>query len=100
MTPEGPSFIANMLPLVLVIGIFYFLIIRPQQQQEKKRQKMLSELAQGDKIVSTGGIHGVVEAVQETEVVVRIADKVKVTMQRTAVAAVIQDVPAQASKGE
>ncbi|MDD4004485.1 MAG: preprotein translocase subunit YajC [Elusimicrobiaceae bacterium] len=99
MTPEGPSFITNMFPIVLVIVIFYFLIIRPQQQQEKQRQKMLAELAQGDKIITTGGVHGVVDAVQETEVIVRVAEKVKLTIQRTAVAAIIKDTSAQPPKG-
>lgn len=95
MTPEGPSFITQMLPLVLVLGIFYFLIIRPQQQQEKLRQKMLSELKQGDKIIMTGGIHGVIDAVQDTELIVRVAEKVKLTVQRSAVATVIKDAQAE-----
>ncbi|MFA6583599.1 MAG: preprotein translocase subunit YajC [Elusimicrobiaceae bacterium] len=93
MNAQGPSIIANLLPIIIIFAIFYFLIIRPQQKQEKERQKMLASLTQGDKVITTGGMHGVIESVSETEVALRIADKVKVTMQRSAIAAVTSNKP-------
>ena len=70
------SLTTTMLPLILIFGIFYFLIIRPQQKKVKKHQNMLNNLSKGDTVVTEGGIHGAVLGLRENIIVLRIA-KVK-----------------------
>ena len=79
--PSG-SGIASLIPLVLIIVIFYFLLIRPQQKRLKAHQAMIGELKKGDKVVTSGGILGTVQDVNEDTVRVEIADKVRVTVKR------------------
>ncbi|MCX5783232.1 MAG: preprotein translocase subunit YajC [Elusimicrobia bacterium] len=93
MNPSGPSFMSSLVPIALVFGIFYFLLIRPQQKHEKQRQAMLKALSKGDKIVTSGGIIGTVAAVNDGEVEVKIAENVKVKVLRSAVLSVVPEVP-------
>ncbi|MDX8392101.1 MAG: preprotein translocase subunit YajC [Mariprofundaceae bacterium] len=74
--------IAQLIPLVLIIVIFYFLLIRPQQKRLKSHQSMISELKKGDNVVTAGGIVGTVHDVSEDIVRVEIADKVRVKVKR------------------
>ena len=80
MTPGGSGaadpFTSMLLPMAIIFAIFYFLIIRPQAKKQKEHQKMLSEVAKGDSIVTSGGIHGAVVGVKEDVIQVRVADKV------------------------
>ena len=86
---EGPfGFVFSLLPFLLIILVFYFLILRPQQKRQKERQNLLSSLKKGDKIITAGGIHGTVEELSETSVTVRIAENVKVTIERSSVATI------------
>lgn len=82
--------IGILLPMVVVFGIFYFLLIRPQQKKQKlaqtEREKMLEALKPGDKVVTTGGIYGTIIAVRESTVQLRIAQSVSIELSRTAVA--------------
>lgn len=73
---------------LLIIGIFYFLVIRPQRQEQKKRQGMLERLQKNDEVVTTGGIHGTIVNVKDKTVVLRIDDNVKIELERSCVAAV------------
>ncbi len=77
--------IAGFLPIILLFVIFYFLLIRPQQQQQKRRKEMLSNVQKGNRVVTIGGIYGIVKDVREDTVVVRIADNVNVKMARTGI---------------
>jgi preprotein translocase subunit YajC len=87
----GPgSLISTFLPFILIIGIFYFLIIRPQNKKQKETQKMLSALKKGDKIVTIGGIHGVISTVRESSVVVKVDDNTKVEFSRSAISTVVE----------
>jgi preprotein translocase subunit YajC len=79
----------GLLPFVLIIAVFYFLIIRPQQKRQKERQKLLDSVQKGDKIITSGGIHGVVEGIEDKTLLVKIADNVKVKMERSSVATII-----------
>ena len=74
----GGSPLGGMLPFVLMIGVFYFLVLRPMSKQEKERKQRLAELKRGDPIVLTGGLLGRISRVDDDIVVVEIADKVKV----------------------
>ena len=75
----------GLMPLLLMFVIFYFLLIRPQQKRQKAHQKMLGLLKKGDKIVTNGGVVGTVFALTESELIVEIADKVKVRVIRSQV---------------
>jgi len=87
--PEGQQGggIALFLPMILIFVIFYFLMLRPQVKRQKQHEKMLNELAKGDEIVISGGIHAVILRVNEKEgtLIVKIADDVKIEVDRTAV---------------
>lgn len=63
-------------PLILMFAIFYFLLIRPQQKKQKKHQEMLGNLQKGDKVITSGGLYGIVVKVTEKDVVLEVADKV------------------------
>ncbi|MFH0738399.1 MAG: preprotein translocase subunit YajC [Candidatus Omnitrophota bacterium] len=75
----------NLLPLVFIFGIFYFLIIRPQKSKEKEHKKMLSALAKNDEVVTTGGIHGTIVNVKDKTVVVRVDENVKLEIEKNCV---------------
>ncbi len=83
--------ISNLVLFGAIIAIFYFMIIRPQQKREKQRQAMLSALKRGDKVVTSGGIHGTVIGLEEKTLLVQIADNVKVKVERGSVTTVAQD---------
>ena|ERR1700733_15242214 len=93
MTPvaASPNPIMSFVPMIVVIGILYFLIIRPQQQQAKEHRKMVDDLKSGDRIITQGGIHGTVTSIKGSIVQVKIADNVKVDVNRTAIAQVLTD---------
>jgi preprotein translocase subunit YajC len=80
--------ILQFLPFVAIIAIFYFLIIRPQNKKQKETQKMLSALKKGDKIVTIGGIHGTIQSVKETTVIVKVDDGIKLEFSRSAISTV------------
>lgn len=80
--------IVSFLPFVLIIGIFYFLIIRPQNKKQKETQKMLEALKKGDKVITIGGIHGTISSVKEGAVVVKVDDNTKIEFNRSAIASV------------
>jgi len=69
----------------------YFLMIRPQQQQQKKRNEMLNAMKKGDRIVTIGGIHGTITEIDEKTVVVRIAEKVEVKLNRSGIGGVLRN---------
>ncbi|GHU03695.1 hypothetical protein FACS1894147_08000 [Spirochaetia bacterium] len=84
----GASLITTFVPFILIIGIFYFLIIRPQNKKQKETQKMLSALKKGDKIVTIGGIHGAIQSVKEHTVVVRVDENARMEFSRSAISSV------------
>lgn len=75
---QGGSPIAGFLPLILIFVIFYFLLIRPQQKRTKDHRAMLEAIKKGDKVVTSGGVYGLVESVGKNTVTLKIADNVKV----------------------
>lgn len=84
----GGGMLTSFLPLILIFVIFYFLLIRPQQKRSKEHRAMLESLKRGDKVVTSGGIYGVVEAVEGNAVTLKIAENVKVKFGKTYIAAV------------
>ena len=87
--------------LVALLGIMYFIMIRPQQRREKERQSLLNNIKNGDKVVFSGGIIGTVANTKENTFMIRIAEKVKVEVARGAVTQVLgkgdepEDTPAR-----
>ena len=71
-----------------IFAIFYFMIIRPQQKKAKEREKMLSEIQKGDKIVTGGGIHGTVAGIDEKTCLIDVGNNVKMKFERSAVASI------------
>jgi len=85
----GPqAFIMNIAPLVLIFVIFYFLLIRPQQKKSKELKSMLDNVKKGDKVVTAGGMYGVIESVDTNTVVLKVAENVKIKFTKTAIATV------------
>jgi preprotein translocase subunit YajC len=83
------GFASLLVPMILMFGIFYFLVIRPQQKRQRvaqqERDRMLSALKPGDKVVTSSGIYGTIVAVRDEKVQVKIAQSVAVEMQKSAV---------------
>lgn len=79
----------SVVTIVMMIAIFYFFLIRPQKKRQKETEKMLAALKKGDKIVTIGGIHGVVSSTKEKTVIVKVDDNTKLEFNRSAIANVI-----------
>jgi preprotein translocase subunit YajC len=77
-------------PILLMFVLFYFLLIRPQQKRQKNVQKMQNELSKGDKVVTIGGLHGIVDAVDEGKIVIKCGDGSRLTYDRNAVREVVE----------
>lgn len=80
--------IASLLPFALMFVVLYLLILRPQMKKQKDQQRLIDELEKKDQIVTSGGIHGVIENIKDDIVVVKIADNVKIEISRAAVSRV------------
>lgn len=72
--------------LIALVGIMYFLMIRPQQKQKKTREQMMSNLKKNDKIVTAGGVHGRITSVKEDTVNLEVAQNVVITVEKTGIA--------------
>jgi preprotein translocase subunit YajC len=87
---QGAGGFGALVPLILMFVIFYFLLIRPQQKKTKEHKQLIQDLKKGDRIITGGGIHGRVTGVDETTLTVEIADKVRVKVNRSNVAGLLQ----------
>jgi preprotein translocase subunit YajC len=92
-SPPGGGGAQSMLPTIIMVAamlaIFYFLLLRPQQKQKQERERMLSALKKGDRVVTTGGMHGTVTGLNEHTVTLRIDNQVKVEFDRGAVGRIV-----------
>ncbi len=88
---NGLEGLSMFLPFILLLVLFYFLLIRPQQKQQRQRQEMLSSLSKGDRVVTIGGVHGVIKEIQDDVLIVRIADNVNVKVNREGIASVLEE---------
>jgi len=82
----------QLMPILLIILVFYFLIIRPQQKRQRQLQETIANLKIGDRIVTTGGVIGVITTVRDTSFLIRSADKSILEIARTAIAAIDAEV--------
>lgn len=95
---QAPAWV-QMVPLVAMVAIFYFLILRPQQKREKTRQGFISALKRGDEVITSSGMFGRVEGLTDQFITLEIADGVRVKVLRTAIMSSVQamNTAAQAS---
>ncbi|MFD2759533.1 preprotein translocase subunit YajC [Lentibacillus juripiscarius] len=77
--------LASLLPIILMFVIFYFLLIRPQQKRQKQVKQMQADLQKGDEVVTIGGLHGAIHAIDEDTVVLQEANGPKLTFDRSAI---------------
>jgi len=82
----GLGGLAQLLPIVLIIAVFYFLLIRPQQKRQRQLQETVASLKIGDRVITTGGIIGVIITVKDTSFLIRSADKSILEIARSAIA--------------
>ena len=87
--PAG-SGLLGMLPFVFLIVIMYYVMIRPQMRRQKEQAKLVSALKTGDHVVTASGIHGMISNVKDTTVIVKVADNVKLEMEKSAVTNVVK----------
>ncbi len=77
--------ILQFLPLIIIFAIFYFILIRPQQQRQKKHKEMLDSLKVGDKIITIGGLYGIIREIKGDVVTLEISKDVKINATRNAI---------------
>lgn len=77
-------------PLIFLVVIFYFILIRPQSQRQKEQQRLIGALKTGDRVVTNSGIHGLISNVKDSTVIVKVADNVKIEMEKSAIATVLK----------
>jgi preprotein translocase subunit YajC len=88
MFQGGLGALSGLLPMVLIIGVFYLLLIRPQQKRQKELQQTIAELKTGDRVVTTGGIIGTITTVKDTSFIIRSAEKSMLEIARSAIAGI------------
>ena len=92
MSPQGGDGGGSLVSTLIMFGaiflIFYFMIIRPQQKKAKERNKLLSNLEKGDKIITSGGVHGIIAGLDEKTVLVQVSDNLKMKIERSAITTV------------
>ena len=89
---EQPNMFVTMLPFLLMFVVMYFLIIRPQHRKQKDHQTMIEALKKGDKVVTSGGVHGTITGIKEKEgiLVVQVAKDVQIEVSRSSITRVVE----------
>lgn len=83
------SILSSIVPFLLIIVIFYFLILRPQQKKQKERAALLESLKKGDKVITAGGVYGTIEGIEDRVLLVKIAENVKIKVERSSITTII-----------
>lgn len=90
--PPPSSSWGGIIPMMLLMfAIIYFLMIRPEQKKQKERQAMVNSIKKGDKVITIGGIMGVVQSVKDTSAMIRVADNTSIEFTKAAISTVIKD---------
>ena len=87
-SPAGPNPLASFVPIILIFVIMYFLLFRPQMKRQKEQARLVSALKTGDHVVTGSGIHGLISNVKDRTVILKIADNVKIEIEKSAIATV------------
>lgn len=88
---SGAGGLIQLMPILLIILVFYFLIIRPQQKRQRQLQETIANLKIGDRIVTNGGVIGVITTVRDTSFLIRSADKSILEIARTSIAGIDEE---------
>ena len=88
---DGPQFTDQLVLILIIFSIFYFIVFRPMRKGQRDIEEMRTELKNGDRIVTSGGIYGTVVGVSEDVVQIRIADQVKIQLAKSAVARRVEE---------
>lgn len=83
--PEGQNPLISFLPLILVVIVFYFFMIRPQIKKQKEQRKFRDNLAKGDKVVTIGGVHGKIVEIQDTTVSLEVSGSMTLKIEKSAI---------------
>ena len=86
MQPTNVNPLVNLLPLIIIFVIFYYLLIRPQKLSQKEHKKMIQNLNKNDQIVTTGGLHGTIINIKDKTLILRIDENVRVEIDKNCVA--------------
>lgn len=86
---SGGGLVSTIIMFGAIFLIFYFMIIRPQQKRSKERDKMLSNIEKGDKVVTSGGMHGTISGIDEKTVLLQVGDNIKLKFERSAISSVV-----------
>lgn len=86
----GGSLISTVIMFGAIFAIFYFMIIRPQQKRAKEREKLLSNIEKGDKIITSSGVHATIVGIEEKSVLIEIAPNVKIKIERSGIGSVVK----------
>ena len=92
---EGANPLMNFLPLLLIVVVFYFFMIRPQMKRQKETRKFREGLAKNDKVVTTGGIYGKITEIKETTIILEIAKDIKIKVDKNGIVKDMSDVQPQ-----
>lgn len=94
MQPEGQEGnpLMSFLPLILIVVVFYFFMIRPQVKRQKETRQFREGLAKGDKVVTTGGIYGKITEIKETTIVLEIAKDIQIKVDKNGIVKDMADV--------
>ena len=87
----GGSMISTLIMFGAIFAIFYFMIIRPQQKRAKDQKKMIEALQKGDKIILSGGMHGIIAGLEDKTVLVDVGNNVKIKFERSSILSVVKD---------
>lgn len=87
---EGQSGWAGLIPLAMMLGVFYFLLIAPMRRRQRQQQEMIGALKTGDRVVTSGGIYGTIVSIKEDRLTLRIADQVKIEVAKASVSGLDQ----------
>ena len=79
-------------PLIFIFVIMYFVMIRPQKKRQQQQQQLISSIKTGDRVVTNAGIHGLISNVKENTVLVKVADNVKIEMEKSSITNVLKSV--------
>ena len=85
MMAQGQSAWASFVPLLIMLGIFYFLLIAPMRKRQKQQDQMIKDLKTGDHVLTVGGIYGTIVGIKDDRLTLRIADQVKVNVAKSSI---------------
>lgn len=89
---------AQLIPIVIMFVLFYFLLIRPQKKRQNAVQTMQSSLKKGDKVVTIGGLHGTIDSIDESKIVIKSLDGSKLTFDRQAIREITESAPEKSAE--